>query len=58
MIAIVSLLELHIVDRNLDLGCDIGVHTRMIADRQVTRTIAVSVSIDAAVRVIQLARKK
>lgn len=55
---IVSLLELHKADRILDLGCDTGVLTRMIADQLDAGTGGVSVSIDAAARMIQVARKK
>lgn len=55
---IVSLLELHKADRILDLGCDTGVLTRMIADQMDAGTGGVSVGIDAVARIIQVARKK
>ena len=55
---IVSLLELHKSDRVLDLGCGTGVLTRMIADHLDAEAGGVSVGIDAAARMIQVARKK
>ena len=55
---IVSLLELHQEDRVLDLGCGTGVLTRMIADQLDAEAGGVSVGIDAAARMIQVARKK
>ena len=55
---IVSLLELHKTDRVLDLGCGTGVLTRMIADHLDAEAGGVSIGIDAAARMIQVARKK
>ncbi|MGD9304106.1 MAG: methyltransferase domain-containing protein [Desulfobacterales bacterium] len=55
---IVSLLELHQADRILDLGCGTGVLTRMIADQLDVEAGGVSVGIDAAARMIHVARKK
>lgn len=55
---IVSLLKLHKTDRVLDLGCGTGVLTRMIADQLDAEAGGVSVGIDAAARMIQVARKK
>lgn len=55
---IVSLLELHQGDRILDLGCGTGVLTRMIADQLDAKAGGVSVGIDAAAKMIQVARKK
>ena len=55
---IVSLLELHKADRILDLGCGTGVLTRMIADQLDAEAGGVCVGIDAAARMIQVARKK
>ena len=55
---IVSLLELDKADRILDLGCGTGVLTRMIADQLDAEDGGVSVGIDAAARMIQVARKK
>ncbi|MGD8524161.1 MAG: methyltransferase domain-containing protein, partial [Desulfobacterales bacterium] len=55
---IVSLLELHQADRILDLWCGTGVLTRMIADQLDVEAGGVSVGIDAAARMIHVARKK
>ena len=55
---ILSLLELNSADRVLDLGCGTGVLTRMIADRLDTKAGGVSVGIDAAAKMILVARKK
>ncbi len=55
---IVSLLGLHKTDRILDLGCGTGVLTRMIADQLDAESGGVSIGIDAAARMIQVARKK
>lgn len=55
---ILSLLELNSADRVLDLGCGTGVLTRMIADQLETKAGGVSVGIDAAAKMILVARKK
>ena len=55
---ILSLLELDAADRVLDLGCGTGVLTRMIADRLDSKAAGVSVGIDAAAKMIHVARKK
>ena len=55
---IVSLLALHKTDRVLDLGCGTGVLTRMISDQLDAEAGGVSIGIDAASRMIQVARKK
>ena len=53
---IVSVLELSGVSRVLDLGCGTGVLTRTIADK--VKTGGEAVGIDAAAKMIQVARKK
>ena len=55
---IVSLLELKPGDRVLDLGCGTGVMTRMIADKLDAKVGGVSLGIDAAAKMILVARKK
>ena len=55
---IVTLLKLKEVDRILDLGCGTGVLTRMIADQLDSRAGGVSIGIDAAAKMIHVARKK
>ena len=55
---IVSLLELSPSHRVLDLGCGTGVLTRMIADRLDGGAGGVCTGIDAAAKMIQVARKK
>lgn len=55
---ILSLLELNRADRVLDLGCGTGVLTRMIADQLDPKAGGVSVGIDAAGKMIRVARKK
>jgi ubiquinone/menaquinone biosynthesis C-methylase UbiE len=55
---IVSLLSLSESDRILDLGCGTGVLTRMIADRLNAETGGKAVGIDAAAKMIKIARKK
>jgi ubiquinone/menaquinone biosynthesis C-methylase UbiE len=55
---IVSLLELTPADRVLDLGCGTGVLTRMIADQLNAEAGGVSLGIDAAAKMIAVARKK
>jgi len=55
---IVTLLKLKEVDRVLDLGCGTGVLTRMIADQLDSRAGGVSIGIDAAAKMIHVARKK
>jgi len=55
---IVSLLELTPADRVLDLGCGTGVLTRMIADQLNAEAGGVSLGIDAAAKMINVARKK
>jgi len=55
---IVSLLELSPGDRVLDLGCGTGVLTRMIADQLDSESGGVSLGIDAAAKMINVARKK
>jgi ubiquinone/menaquinone biosynthesis C-methylase UbiE len=55
---IVSLLELNPADRVLDLGCGTGVLTRMIADRLNPEKGGLSMGIDAAAKMINMARKK
>ncbi len=55
---IVSLLELKKGDRVLDLGCGTGVLTRMIGDELTSEDGGVSVGIDAAAKMIQVACKK
>ena len=55
---IVSLLELKPEDRVLDLGCGTGVLTRMIADKLDAKAAGISLGIDAAGKMIRVARKK
>ena len=55
---ILSLLDLDPGDRVLDLGCGTGVLTRMIADRLDPNAGGEAVGIDAAAKMIQVARKK
>lgn len=55
---ILSLLNLAVSDRVLDLGCGTGVLTRMIGDRLDAAADGQSVGIDAAARMIGVARKK
>jgi ubiquinone/menaquinone biosynthesis C-methylase UbiE len=55
---IVSLLELDGSQRVLDLGCGTGVLTRMIADRLDPAAGGRALGIDAAARMIAVARKK
>jgi len=55
---IVSLIELKSGDRVLDLGCGTGVMTRMIADKLDAKAGGVSLGIDAAAKMIRVARKK
>jgi ubiquinone/menaquinone biosynthesis C-methylase UbiE len=55
---IVSLLDLDGSHRVLDLGCGTGVLTRMIANRLDTAAGGAAVGIDAAARMIAVARKK
>lgn len=55
---IISLLELDGSHRVLDLGCGTGVLTRMIADRLDAASGGRAVGIDAAARMIAVARKK
>ena len=55
---IVTLLELHNSGRVLDLGCGTGVLTRLIADQLDAEAGGLSVGIDAAAKMIQVARKK
>ena len=55
---IVSLLKLEGSDRVLDLGCGTGVLTRMIADRLNADAGGEAIGIDAAAKMISVARKK
>jgi ubiquinone/menaquinone biosynthesis C-methylase UbiE len=55
---IIALLELEKSDQVLDLGCGTGVLTRKIADRLDASSGGVSVGIDAAAKMIRVARKK
>ncbi|MEW6668345.1 MAG: methyltransferase domain-containing protein [Thermodesulfobacteriota bacterium] len=55
---IVSLLDPRPSDRVLDLGCGTGVLCRLIADRLDPAAGGVAVGIDAAGKMIQVARKK
>jgi ubiquinone/menaquinone biosynthesis C-methylase UbiE len=55
---IVSLLRLRGSDRVLDLGCGTGVLTRMIADRLDVDAGGGAVGIDAAAKMVRVARKK
>lgn len=56
--AICYLLRLSPENRILDLGCGTGVLTRMIADQLEPKAGGIAVGIDAAARMIQVARKK
>jgi ubiquinone/menaquinone biosynthesis C-methylase UbiE len=56
--SIVALLELKKGDRVLDLGCGTGVLTRSIADHLDAESGGLAVGIDAAAKMILLARKK
>jgi len=55
---IISLLFLENWHRVLDLGCGTGVLTRMIADRLDPHAGGIAVGIDAAAKMIHVARKK
>jgi ubiquinone/menaquinone biosynthesis C-methylase UbiE len=55
---LIALLNLERSDRVLDLGCGTGVLTRMITDRLDADVGGLSVGIDAAARMIAVARKK
>jgi ubiquinone/menaquinone biosynthesis C-methylase UbiE len=55
---IVSLLELNPSGKVLDLGCGTGVLTRMIADQLNPELGGLSLGIDAAAKMINVARKK
>ena len=55
---IVSLLKLDPSKRVLDLGCGTGVLTRMIADQLNAEAGGISLGIDAAAKMINVARKK
>ena len=55
---IVSLLQLDGSNRVLDLGCGTGVLTRMIADRLNADAGGKAIGIDAAAKMIHVARKK
>jgi len=55
---IVSLLELNPSDKVLDLGCGTGVLTRMIADHLNPEVGGLSLGIDAAAKMVEVARKK
>jgi ubiquinone/menaquinone biosynthesis C-methylase UbiE len=55
---LLALLELKASDRVLDLGCGTGVLTRMIGDRLDGAAGGESVGIDAAAKMIAVARKK
>lgn len=55
---LLSLLDLAASDRVLDLGCGTGVLTRMIGDQLDAAAGGESVGIDAAARMIAVARKK
>ena len=55
---LLSLLNLAASDRVLDVGCGTGVLTRMIADRLEAAAGGESVGIDAAAKMIEVARKK
>ncbi len=54
---ILQLLQLRDSDRVLDLGCGTGVLTRMIADRLSVKAGGYAMGIDAAGRMIRLARR-
>lgn len=55
---LLSLLNLAVSDRVLDLGCGTGVLTRMIGDQLDAAAGGQSVGIDAAAKMIAVARKK
>jgi len=55
---IVSLLNLNDSNRVLDIGCGTGVLTRMIADRLNADAGGRAIGIDAAAKMIKVARKK
>ena len=55
---LLSLLNLAASDRVLDVGCGTGVLTRMIADRLEAAAGGESVGVDAAAKMIEVARKK
>lgn len=55
---LLSLLNLAASDRVLDVGCGTGVLTRMIADRLEAAAGGESVGVDAAAKMIGVARKK
>jgi ubiquinone/menaquinone biosynthesis C-methylase UbiE len=55
---LMALLDLQASDHVLDLGCGTGVLTRMIADQLDTNAGGESVGIDAAGKMISMARKK
>jgi ubiquinone/menaquinone biosynthesis C-methylase UbiE len=55
---IVDLLKLQESDRVLDLGCGTGVLTRMIADRLRKESDGYAMGIDAAAKMIRVARRK
>ena len=55
---IVALLDLADTHRVLDLGCGTGVLTRMIADKLNPSAGGMAVGIDAAAKMIRVARKK
>ena len=55
---LMALLDLKVTDRVLDLGCGTGVLTRMIADRLDGTAGGESVGIDAAAKMIDVARRK
>lgn len=56
--SIVALLELKKGDRVLDLGCGTGVLTRMIADHLDAKSGGFALGIDAAAKMIHVARKR
>jgi ubiquinone/menaquinone biosynthesis C-methylase UbiE len=55
---IVTLLKLKGLDRVIDLGCGTGVLTRIIGDQLDSGAGGVSIGIDAAAKMIRVARKK
>ena len=55
---IVSLLNLNPAERVLDLGCGTGVLTRMVADKLNAEIGGISLGIDAAAKMINVAKKK
>jgi ubiquinone/menaquinone biosynthesis C-methylase UbiE len=55
---IVSLLKLSASNRVLDLGCGTGVLTRMIADRLSVDAGGQAIGIDAAAKMVKVARRK